>query len=209
MTHALRITESLTKHLFRKKKAPLILCAIFLAVTQIGCQKTPLPDLGKVQAFSLISEKGTPFSSEQLKEKIWVASFFFSRCKTICPKLLGSLQDLHEQAADRGIPLEIVTITVDPEHDTPEVLQTKAKEYRTQKTPWHFLTGSPDTIRDVIVNGFKTHMGEKEILENGILEIGHGSKLILLDGQGIVRGFYSANKEEQEELLTDAEKLKP
>ena len=128
---------------------------------------------------------------------------------SLAKQVLGSLQDLHEQAADNKVPLEIVTITVDPEHDTPEVLREKAKEYRTKETPWHFLTGSSDTIREVIVNGFKTHMGEKEILEDGILEIGHGSKLILIDGKGIVRGFYSANEAEQKQLLEDAMRLKP
>lgn len=198
----------------KKRKRPglsdsvrlLLLLWVTLSLGWMGCSSEPLPNFGQVQAFSLQGSEGSAFGSEELTGKVWVASFFFTRCKTICPKLLGFLSQVDERAKKEELNLHLVSITVDPEHDTPEVLRKKAKEIQAGKN-WHFLTGLPEEIRTVVVNGFKTHMGEKETLEDGLLEIGHGSKLMLIDQSGVIRGLFSAEDNEIKKLLSLASRL--
>jgi protein SCO1/2 len=172
-----------------------------------GCQKKPLDNFGSTNSFELTSQSGETFSSDSMKGKIWVVSFFFTRCKTICPKLLAHLKSVQEGAETEGIDLNMVSITVDPDHDTPKRLAEKHKEVKAGDN-WTFLTGSKEAITEVVVKGFKTHMGEQEILENGLIEIGHGSKLLLIDHEGIIRGLFDTNPEERGQLLNLAKRLK-
>ena len=171
-----------------------------------GCQEKPLDNFGSTNSFELTNQSGETFSSDSMKGKVWVASFFFTRCKTICPKLLGHLKSVQDGAEAEGIELNMVSITVDPDHDTPDRLAAKHKEVKAGDN-WTFLTGSKEAITDVVVKGFKTHMGEQEILEDGLIEIGHGSKLLLMDSDGIIRGLFDTNPEEQAQLLELAKRL--
>ena len=174
----------------------------------IGCQEKPLENFGETNSFELITQTGDTFTSDSMKGKVWLTSFFFTRCKTICPKILGHLQSVEKAAKDEGIDLHMISITVDPEHDTPERLSAKHQEIGASDS-WTFLTGSREKITDVVVKGFKTHMGEEETLENGLIEIGHGAKLLLIGPQGIIRGLFDTTPEEQTKLIDLAKRLQP
>ena len=174
----------------------------------VGCQEKPLENFGETNSFELVTEQGDTFSSDSMKGKVWLTSFFFTRCKTICPKILGHLKSVEEEAKSKGINLHMISMTVDPEHDTPERLLAKHQEIGASEK-WTFLTGSREKITDVVVKGFKTHMGEEETLENGLIEIGHGAKLLLIDPQGIIRGLFDTTPEEQVKLIELAKRLQP
>ena len=177
--------------------------ALFLLT---GCQQEALPTYGEVVPFSLTDHNGKVFQSDSMKGKTWVVSFFFSRCKTICPPLLNHLSGVLKDAERVGIPLQVVSITVDPEHDSPDKLATKHREIGAGEN-WRFLTGNTETIRTVVVDGFKTHMGEEEVLEDGLIEIGHGAKLMLIDSKGKIRGLFGSDPVDRLPLIEAAKSL--
>ena len=194
----------------RKLSAYNVSVMLFVWVTLVfissGCKDKPLENFGSVTSFQLTSHTGEVFQSDSMKEKVWLVSFFFSRCKTICPPLMNFIKTVQDDAKAQNISLAAVSITVDPEHDTPEKLASKHADLQADQN-WTFLTGTSDDVRNVVVGGFKTHMGEQEILEGGLIEIGHGAKIMLIDGQGIIRGLFSADEMNKESLLKLANKL--
>ena len=100
----------------------------------------------------------------------------------------------------------VASISVDPEYDTPERLTAKHEEIQASEN-WSFLTGTKDQVRTVVVEGFKTHMGEQEIMEDGLIEIGHGAKLMLIDREGVIRGLFGTEAKDADALVDLAKRL--
>ena len=151
----------------------------------------PPPVLGTIPAFSLIDQAGEPFGSADLDGRVYVASFFFTSCPSICPPLMHALSTLQDRYRDEGIDeIRLVSISVDPETDTPERLTEYAARFRADPERWTLLTGEIDEIRRVAVEGFKTALGDRIDAEGGFFDIAHSGKLVLVDGRGRVRGYY-------------------
>ena len=115
--------------------------------------KTPLPALGQVQSFELVDQNGNPFSSNQLRGKVWVANFFFTTCSDICPlmnKNMASLSRTFEQ-----IPaVSLISITVNPETDNSSVLKKYEERFKGKKDNWYFLTGKREDITKIALESF-------------------------------------------------------
>lgn len=157
-------------------------------------------------AFSLVDQRGQRFGLEQLRGKIWVADFVFTTCPTVCPKLTKRMVEIQEKTKDLKGPVHLLTITVDPENDTPEVLARYAEQYGASPARWTFLTGPLAEIEPTVVKGFKTAMGKKDE-GGGLMSIFHGEHLVLVDREGMIRGFYPADDEGIAKLLRDVEAL--
>src|SRR6218665_3949188 len=108
----------------------------------------------KIPDFELIDQNGNKFSSQQTKGKIYVADFFFTRCGTICPKLSSSMIRVQDVFAD-NTDVFMVSHSVDPNHDTPEVLKSYAKKYDAKAGKWFFLTGDKKAVYDLAIKGYK------------------------------------------------------
>lgn len=150
-----------------------------------------LPVMGQVPAFTLIGLDDKPFDSAELKGKVWVASFVYTSCKNSCPMLGMQMSRISKLlAADPRVAL--VSITVDPKKDTPKVLQGYAKGLGALDPRWHFLTGTVPAIKALVEKGFllTAQPGEAVLDERGQPDILHSSKLVLVDGQGRIRGYY-------------------
>jgi protein SCO1 len=174
------------------------------------CKKSDagIPEYGPVGEFSLRDQTGAAFGSAELRGSVWVAAFMFVRCPTICPVITARMKSLQEQAKQRNIPIRLVSITVDPENDTPEVLRAYATEKGADQSSWHFLTGDYDVIKKTSVQGFKTALEGKADATKEHFGILHGSHLILLDQENRLRGFYRTSDDaEMARLLEDAKKL--
>jgi protein SCO1/2 len=184
--------------------------AVF-ALYRLGEQKqagTSQGELGSVPAFSLTDQAGKPFGSAQLAGKPWVANFVFTRCPSVCPLLTAKFKSLQGKLAD--VPdAAFVSFSVDPEHDTPEVLAAYAQKYDADGARWHFLTGPLDAIEKTVVAGFKIHIGEKKASESdpSLIEIMHGEHFVLVDGSGAIRGYYRAETAELTQLADDLRAL--
>jgi protein SCO1/2 len=165
-----------------------------------------------IPAFNLINEKGQKFSSSSLKGKIYVASFFFTRCGTICPKITGQLsrvQDTFNQDPD----LKLVSISVDPAFDHPEKLQAYAKRFDANEGQWTFLTGEKKVIYPLILTGFHVPLADASeydaAIKNPDETFIHSERLVLVDKEGVIRGFYvGTDKKEVDRLLVEIKVLK-
>jgi len=146
--------------------------------------------LGELPAFSLTDETGAPFGSLELSDRVWVATFVFTRCGSTCPKQTARMGGLQAEFAKDPMEksLALVTITVDPEHDTPEVLARYAKENNANPELWHFLTGTREAIWELSKSGFKLDV--KDDPGNAEMPIFHSTQMVLVDTWGRIRGYY-------------------
>ena len=156
-------------------------------------------------AFVLQNQYQKPYGSADLKGHVWVADFVFTSCPTVCPKLTKRMQEIQHRSRNLGDAFHLVTFTVDPENDTPERLATYAEAYHADPHRWAFLTGSLGEVEPTVVKGFKMAMGKDELpAGSGLFSIFHGEKLVLVDDQGFIRGYYDADDAGIEKLLHDA-----
>lgn len=166
-----------------------------------------------VPAFEHLNEKGEPFGSAQLAGEPWIASFFFTSCPSICPKLTAELVALQKRLESAGLPTRIVSFTVDPITDRPEVLAAYGEKVGADPLRWTFVTGEPQALYRTIVSGFKQPMGEGEPSAKPredadvALDIAHGVRFVLVDRDLGIRGLYDANEAGATALLEDLSHL--
>ncbi len=153
----------------------------------------PLPVLSQLPAFTLTDQENQPFGSEQLKGRVWIADFIFTRCPTICPVLTGRMGELQHRTRNLGDAFRLVSFTVDPEFDTPSVLAAYAKSHRVSPRRWSFVTGAPEDVKRAVVDGLKTSMG-KEAPDGDLASIFHGTHLVLVDQKLRIRGYYDTDQ---------------
>jgi protein SCO1 len=164
--------------------------------------RLPLP------GFLLTDQRGKPFGLDDLKGRVWVADFVFTSCPIACPKLTERMAKIQRRSRGLGQAFHLVTFTVDPENDTPERLASYATSYHADPSRWSFLTGSLGSIEATVVKGFKIAMGKEPVAEGSTLfTIFHGEKLVLVDGEGSIRGYYDADDAGVDDLLADADIL--
>lgn len=163
----------------------------------------------RLPEFRLVDERGRPFGSSDLRGEVWVASFFFTSCPTLCPKLTARLVDLQSRLEATASATRMVTFTVDPETDTPPVLAAHAKKVGADPTRWTFVTGEPGLVEETIVQGFKQPMGAGDAAsdEATAMRIAHGVRFVLVDRALGVRGLYDADDAGIDALVRDASKL--
>lgn len=140
-----------------------------------------LPVIGEVADFALYDSRGEPVSMARLEGKIWVADFIFTTCGSICPVMTRNMAVLHDRYKNEER-LRLVSISVNPEYDTPEVLAEFAARYQADPSRWFFLTGSRDAIQDLAVNSFKIGSVEEPVFHSGYF--------VLVDGTGRIRAYY-------------------
>ena len=169
----------------------------------------PLAQGNELPAFALVDQHGRPFSREQLKGSVWIADLMFTRCAGQCPRMHERMQTLAGRLADGN--LRLVSFSVDPAHDTPEVLSAYAKRWKAPAAApsggdsWFFLTGAPGEVERLAKEGFRlAAAGEGEDADPTV----HSVRLILIDSEGRVRGTYSADEpSEMARLEADASRL--
>jgi len=149
-----------------------------------------LPSYSMVPDFELQNRDGSTVRREDLDGSPWVADFVFTHCQVSCPVMTSRMAELRK-SAPAGV--RFVSVTVDPDRDTPEVLQTYAENFDAGQD-WYFLTGSKPAIYTLVRSGFSLGLQEAEPGEEGSLmePITHSSRFVLVDGAGVIRGYYDA-----------------
>lgn len=135
--------------------------------------------------FSLTERNGKLVGLADLKGKVWVADFFYSTCPGPCPMLSSRLSDLQKTFGDDDR-IRLVSISADPEKDTPEVLQKYAEKFHANAR-WLFLTGAKEAVKSLAFENFKLPFAEQPGAAEPIV---HSTRLILIDQTGTVRGLY-------------------
>ena len=142
----------------------------------------PLPD------FTLTERSGKEVSKADLKGKVWVAAFVFTRCSGPCPRVSATMAKLQSQLAE--VPdARLVTFTVDPAHDTPEVLSRYAENFQADPERWLFLTGDESKIHEIVKDGFAI---DRRVNPEAVAgeSVEHGTWLVLVDRDGDIVAHY-------------------
>jgi protein SCO1 len=169
-----------------------------------GPRPSPLADIGPAPRTVLVDSGGKPFDLASLKGKVVLVSFVYTTCNGVCPattSLLQRIQKSLEQAKLWGTSVEFVSITLDPNRDTPEVLNRYARLFGADLARWHFLTGSPSDV-DLAITAWGMWA---KISPTGVLD--HPSRIFLLDPQGRQREIYNLEFLQAESLLQDVRGL--
>lgn len=158
-----------------------------------------------VPDFSLVDQDRKTITQKELRGSIYVADFFFTRCGSICPKMTTQLTRVQEEFM-KDSTIKIVSFTVDPKHDTAEVLKKYANEYSAVDGKWRFVTGPKDSIYALAQKGYFITAMEDTAHP---LDFVHSDKLVLIDKNGWIRGFYNGTDlKEVDKLITEIKVLK-
>jgi len=141
-----------------------------------------LPVYGQVPAFEFTERNSEPFGLNEMLGKICVVDLMFTRCPSACPVMSGKLQRLYNKFAHIDN-VQFVSISVDPDYDTLEVLQQYAARYGVNDRRWAFLRAPMEKVVWLSEHGFKL---------SGKLPTSHSTKFVLVDAQGRIRGYYDS-----------------
>lgn len=205
-----------------KLNQTLSLVAIVFAVLFNACKpqiekKILLPIIGEkklsntdtiyhtIGDFSFINQFGETVTNKTVENKVYVADFFFATCQSICPQMSGNLRDV-QKAFENDDSLLILCHTVNPMHDTVEVLNAYGQKYEAKKNKWHFLTGDKKQIYDLAKTSYLVNAFEDDGTPEGFL---HSELLLLVDTKGRIRGMYDGtDKVQVTKLIKDIKLLK-
>jgi protein SCO1 len=158
---------------------------------------TAAPELG---TFRIEERSGRIVTESDLADRVGIASFIFTRCPLSCPRISGVMKGLQGELA--GTKVLLLSVSVDPEHDTPAVLSEYANRFGAMPDRWWFLTGPQATIHDLIRDRLKLTLteGAPADPETGTEAIVHSDRLALLD-RGRVVGYFDSNDPKDVEVL--------
>jgi protein SCO1/2 len=145
-----------------------------------------------IPAFSLIDQNGQVFDQSKTKGKVYVADFIFTRCNTICPKMSSQLTR-YQDAFSNNPAVLIVSHTVDADFDTVPVLKKYAKEYDAIDGKWFFLTGDKKEIYKMAHRSYFIPLLENEGEQDPNNTFTHSERMMLVDWNGVIRGFYDGS----------------
>lgn len=154
----------------------------------------PLLDVGE---WTLTDHEGKPFGSKDLVGDVFIASFFFTSCPSVCPEITRKMKELEERVRDDEN-IRLISFSVDPETDTPEKLRAYREKFGIKGEQWVFLTGTREQIHQVLTGQMKMHVGEKEPIaglseeeaaQRALYDISHMAQLALFDQNGALRAL--------------------
>jgi protein SCO1/2 len=185
---------------------PVVIALLLILLRQAEVRQLrsrTISSYGYVPKFQLTNQDGQPFGSAQLNGKIWIADFIFTMCSGPCPMISSRMSELQKPLEKSDV--HLVSVSVDPEHDTPTILRGYAEKLQARPGRWDFLTGSRAAIYDLSRNGFKLAIDDGSA-ENGTPV--HSTRMVLVDRRGEIRGYYDAQAPDAvTKLLADTNHL--
>jgi len=174
----------------------LCVAVALVLVAGLGCQQPVAPEVyGRAPSFTLTDQAGQAFDSSALQGKVALVNFVYTHCTDACPLLSATFAQAQRKLADDkllGSRVMLVSLSVDPTHDTPTVLADYAQRFRADESGWKMLTGDWDQVYDV-VTGFKVATRPPRPAADapapGGTELTHTTRVVLIDGSGQVRGY--------------------
>jgi protein SCO1/2/putative membrane protein len=143
--------------------------------------------------FELTERSGRTITEADLADRPWIAAFIFTRCPLSCPRITSVMKGLQEQLT--GTPVQLVSISVDPERDTPEVLADYARKFAADAERWWFLTGPKRAVESLVFDRFKLGLAtaSQAEVEAGAEAISHSDRLALVAPGNKVVGYFDTN----------------
>lgn len=160
--------------------------------------------LTQLSSFNFLNQDGRKLTKNDWDNKILVADFFFTHCPSICPKMTVSLKQVNDYFNKENF-LQIASFTVDPERDSSTQLKKYSALFDLNTNQWNLITGSKKDIYKLARNGFKIVATDGD---GGPGDFIHSDKIVLIDTQKNIRGYYNGtNPDEIKQLITDIKKL--
>jgi protein SCO1/2 len=185
---------------------PLVTLGMLLWLRNVevsALRQRTISSYGTVPGFQLTNQDGQPFGSAQLAGKIWIADFIYTTCPGPCPMISSRMSELQKPLEKTDV--RLVSFSVDPQKDTPEVLRRYAEKLQAEPGRWDFLTGPKPAIYKISHDGFKLAVSDGSDAQ-GIPV--HSTRMVLVDRHGQIRGFYDATEPEAiTKLLADTNHL--
>jgi protein SCO1/2 len=178
---------------------PLSLLFPLLSLLLIGCggeaetsalTGTKLAEFGEVPEFELVDCFGEPFTRQDMLGKVWIVDFIFTSCPSACPLMTTNMKTLSELLGDEE-DVRLLSITVDPETDTPEVLKRFADLYRADHGRWKWITGERTALHALIQDGFFLSMGETRTAQPT-----HSTRYVVVDRRGMIRSYHDQQSDD-------------
>jgi protein SCO1/2 len=185
----------------------LLFSGIILFLTSCGGEQYEGEVSFEIEDFSFINQDGEDVSKSDLDGEFWVANFIFTNCVTVCPPMTSNMADLQEQLIEAGLEeVNLVSFTVDPDRDTPEVLKEYGESRGASFHNWHFLTGYEfEEIQEFSVDNFKSAVEEEPDSD----QIMHTIRFFLISPEGNAIEMYSGTEAaEMEQIVQDISSMK-
>jgi cytochrome oxidase Cu insertion factor (SCO1/SenC/PrrC family) len=161
--------------------------------TIAGERREPLTMYGTVPDFSLTERSGENITLAHLRGKIWIADFIYTTCTDTCPLQTGLMARLQEEYVSAPH-VQLVSVTVDPERDTPQTLIRYATRHRADARRWFFLTGQRDRIIRLVRDGFHLSVAAIPDVADSTGVIAHSPRFVLIDKDARIRGYYDSRE---------------
>lgn len=160
----------------------------------------------KVANFSFTTQDHETLSLEDLQDEWWIANFIFTNCKTVCLPMSSNFSTLQKELEKRDLNVQLVSFSVDPDYDSPEVLKDYGERYDANFETWHFLTGyDMQTIKELSIKSFRAFLKEPE---KGDDQVTHDTRFFLVSPEGkIIKGYDGVSSESIHEIIKDIEIL--
>jgi protein SCO1 len=179
----------------------LLICftlALVFLLTKVKSQvsQKTFPVYSQVQDFSLTNQNDVAVSLADLRGHVWVADIIFTRCAGPCPRMTRQMKELQDKLPSES-PTKLVTITTDPDHDTPAILARYAERFEADGKRWLFLTGTKSEIGRLAIDGLKLSAVEKkpEDQESSQDLFIHSTIFVVVDQRGQLRGIFETGGE--------------
>jgi protein SCO1 len=192
-----------------KSLGALVLSLVVSALT-LACQAQPEMDVfGPTPTFNLTDQSGAAFSSASLAGRVTLLDFVYTHCTDACPLLSATFQETQRKLADDS-KIGLVSLSVDPQHDTPAVMAEYAQQFQADPARWKLLTGDWDQVYDV-VTGFKLATRPPrppaDAPAPGGTELTHTTRIVLIDPQLQVRAYLDGQDATADDLIKAARRL--
>ncbi|MCG5104209.1 SCO family protein [Oceanobacillus sp. APA_J-5(13-2)] len=183
----------------KKLIAVLIFCAVVLLA---ACGEEIEPNMeGEVADFSFTTQANETLSLDDLRGEWWIADFIFTNCTTVCLPMTTNMADLQSKLKEEDLDVQLVSFSVDPDYDSPEVLIEYAKEYDADFNNWSFLTGYDfETIKELSMNSFRSVV---EQAAPGDDQVTHGTSFFLVNPDGEIIKRYSGVDNNEMDLIVE------
>lgn len=179
---------------------------LFFSLMLAGCTATPTFQgeyNWELQDFRSITQDGKSVGKEDYIGEVWVANFIFTNCNTVCLPMTANMATLQRKLTEEDVKFKMVSFSVDPERDTEEALKEYGDKYEADYKTWSFLTGYTQEDVQALAKNFKT-LAQKE---EGTDQITHGTKIYLINREGIIVKGYNGLDVPYDEIINDLKAL--
>ena len=188
--------------------------AVVAALAALGCQPQPeLEVYGKAPDFDLTDQTGAPFTSDALAGRVTLLNFVYTHCTDACPVLSATFQQAQRRLADDkllGARVMLLSLSVDPRHDSPAVLAEYGQSFKADAASWKFLTGDWDQVYDVVAGLKVATRPPRPALDApapGGTELTHSTRIVLIDAQQQVRAYLEGQDATGDDLVKAAKRV--